>query len=215
MIRRPPRSTRTDTLFPYTTLFRFVFEAKLALRQKRRAVFAALKSEPPVTKDGHRLTVMVNAGLRDDVAALDLTGADGIGLFRTEFQFLASATLPQRERQQRLYRDVLDVAGDRPVTFRTVDIGGDKALPYLNGDGADEENPAMGWRALRLALERDGLMKAQERALLDAAGGSALNIMFTMVSDPWDFDEARALFEAQGGWIAARDRMLQSQIRYR
>src|SRR5690606_13279108 len=99
------------------------FDAKLAVRQKRRAAFAALKSEPPVTKDGHRLTVMVNAGLRDDVAALDLTGADGIGLFRTEFQFLVSATLPQRERQQRLYRDVLDVAGDRPVTFRTVDIG--------------------------------------------------------------------------------------------
>src|SRR3546814_2995232 len=85
-----------------------VFEAKLALRQKRRAVFAALKYEPPVTKDGHRLTVMVNAGLRDDVAALDLTGADGIGLFRTEFQFLVSATLPQRERQQRLHRDVLE-----------------------------------------------------------------------------------------------------------
>src|SRR3546814_20491628 len=101
MIRRPPRSTRTDTLFPYTTLFRFVFEAKLALRQKRRAVFAALKSEPPVTKDGHRLTVMVNAGLRDDVAALDLTGADGIGLFRTEFQFLVSASSPPPERQPR------------------------------------------------------------------------------------------------------------------
>ncbi|HVJ00471.1 MAG TPA: phosphoenolpyruvate--protein phosphotransferase [Sphingomonas sp.] len=190
------------------------FDAKLAVRQKRRAAFAALKSELPVTKDGHRLTVMVNAGLRDDVAALDLTGADGIGLFRTEFQFLVSATLPQRERQQRLYRDVLDVAGDRPVTFRTVDIGGDKALPYLNGDGADEENPAMGWRALRLALERDGLMKAQARALIDAANGRALNIMFPMVSEPWEFDEAKALFEAQRDWIASRNRKLPSQIRY-
>ena len=190
------------------------FDAKLALRQKRRAVFAALKSEPPVTRDGHRLTLMVNAGLRDDVAALDLTGADGIGLFRTEFQFLVSATLPQRERQQRLYRDVLDVAGDRPVTFRTVDIGGDKALPYLNGHGAEEENPAMGWRALRLALERDGLMKAQARALIDAANGRPLNIMFPMVSEPWEFDEAKALFEAQRGWIASRNRKLPSQIRY-
>ena len=141
------------------------FEAKLALTQKRRAAFAAMKGEPPVTKDGHRVTMMVNAGLRDDVAALDLTGADGIGLFRTEFQFLVSATLPQRERQQRLYRDVLDVAGDRPVVFRTVDIGGDKALPYLDhAEGHDEENPAMGWRALRLALGREGLMKAQARA---------------------------------------------------
>ncbi len=190
------------------------FDAKLAVRQRRRAAFAALKSEPPVTKDGHRLTVMVNAGLRDDVAALDLTGADGIGLFRTEFQFLVSATLPQRERQQRLYRDVLDVAGDRPVTFRTVDIGGDKALPYLNGDGADEENPAMGWRALRLALERDGLMKAQARALIDAANGRELNIMFPMVSEAWEFDEAKALFEAQRDWIASRNRKLPSQIHY-
>jgi phosphotransferase system enzyme I (PtsP) len=84
--------------------------------------------------DGKRIELMVNAGLRDDAAALDVTGADGIGLFRTEFQFLVSATLPQRERQQRLYRDVLDAAGDRPVIFRTVDIGGDKALPYMRDD---------------------------------------------------------------------------------
>ena len=147
------------------------FDAKLLLRQKRRAVFAALKTEPPVTKDGMRLTLMCNAGLRDDVAALDVTGADGIGLFRTEFQFLISATLPQRERQLRLYKDVLEAAGDKPVVFRTVDIGGDKALPYLNAHDEDEENPAMGWRALRLALERGGLMKAQARALIEAAGG--------------------------------------------
>jgi len=190
------------------------FEAKLQLRQKRRAAFAALKTEPPVTKDGHRVTVMVNAGLRDDVAALDLTGADGIGLFRTEFQFLVSATLPARERQQRLYRDVLDAAGDRPVIFRTVDIGGDKALPYLNKEEADEENPAMGWRALRLALDRGGLMKVQARALLEAAAARTLNVMFPMVSEPWEFDEARALFEAQRDWMAARGRKLPAEIRY-
>ena len=136
-------------------------------------------------------------GLRDDVAALDVTGADGIGLFRTEFQFLVSATLPQRERQLRLYKDVLDAAGDKPVVFRTVDIGGDKALPYLNTHDEDEENPAMGWRALRLALERGGLMKAQARALIEAAGGRTLNVMFPMVSEPWEFDEAKAIFEAQ------------------
>ena len=110
------------------------FEARLALRQKRKAAFAAMRDVPPDTKDGHRVTLMVNAGLRDDVAALDITGADGIGLFRTEFQFLVSATLPQRERQQRLYREVMDAAGDKPVIFRTVDIGGDKALPYLTHD---------------------------------------------------------------------------------
>src|SRR3546814_9650326 len=97
---------------------------------------------------------MVNAGRRDDVAALDVSGADGIGLFRTEFQFLVSATLPQRERQQRLYKEVLDAAGERPVIFRTVDIGGDKALPYMRQDNENnEDNPAMGWRALRLRSE--------------------------------------------------------------
>jgi phosphotransferase system enzyme I (PtsP) len=190
------------------------FNAKLAARQKRHAVFAAMRGEPPITRDGHRMTVMVNAGLRDDVAALDLTGADGIGLFRTEFQFLVSATLPQRERQQRLYRDVMDAAGDRPVIFRTVDIGGDKALPYLNGDDHDEENPSMGWRALRLALERDGLMKAQARALIDAAAGRPLNVMFPMVSEAWEFDEAKALFETQRAWVESRNRRLPAQIRY-
>lgn len=180
------------------------FEARLALRQKRRAAFAALRDVPPITKDGHRLTLMVNAGLRDDAAALDITGADGIGLFRTEFQFLVSATLPQRERQQRLYREVLEVAGDRPVIFRTVDIGGDKALPYLNKAAADEENPAMGWRALRLGLERDGLMKVQARALLEAAAGRTLNVMFPMVSEPGSSTRPRRCSRRSGaGWRGA------------
>ncbi|MEH3102148.1 phosphoenolpyruvate--protein phosphotransferase [Sphingomonas adhaesiva] len=189
------------------------FDAKLMARQKRKAAYAALREVPPETKDGHRVTVMVNAGLRDDVAALDLTGADGIGLFRTEFQFLVSATLPQRERQQRLYKEVLDAAGQRPVIFRTVDIGGDKALPYLI-HAEDEENPAMGWRALRLALERDGLMKAQARALIEAAAGRTLNVMFPMVSESWEFDEARALFEAQRAFLATRGKRLPLDIRY-
>ncbi|EZP51086.1 MULTISPECIES: phosphoenolpyruvate--protein phosphotransferase [unclassified Sphingomonas] len=190
------------------------FDAKLTLRQKRKAAFAALRDVPPVTRDGHRVTLMVNAGLRDDVAALDITGADGIGLFRTEFQFLVSATLPQRERQQRLYREVLDAAGTRPVIFRTVDIGGDKALPYLNKEDADEENPAMGWRALRLALDRDGLMKVQARALIEAASGRTLNVMFPMVSEAWEFAEAKALFEAQRAWLDARGRRAPLAIRY-
>jgi len=197
-----------------TSAIEEAFDAKLALRQKRRAAFAALRDVPPETADGTRITVMCNAGLRDDIAALDLTGADGIGLFRTEFQFLVSATLPQRERQQRLYKDVLEAAGDRPVTFRTVDIGGDKALPYLNHEESDEENPAMGWRALRLALERDGLMKAQARALLEAAAGRTLNVMFPMVSEAWEFDEAKALFEAQREWLTGRGRKITGDIRY-
>lgn len=190
------------------------FDTALELRQRRHAAFAALRDAAPVSKDGQRITLMVNAGLRDDVAALTLTGADGIGLFRTEFQFLVSATLPSRERQQRLYRDVLDAAGDRPVVFRTVDIGGDKALPYLNKDDGQEENPAMGWRAIRLALERGGLMKLQARALLEAGAGRTLNVMFPMVSEPWEFVEARDLFELQRAWLEARGRRLPAEIRY-
>mgnify|MGYP000364262046 CR=1 FL=1 len=191
------------------------FEAKLLSSQKRRAAFAAMRDLPSVTKDGTKIELMVNAGLRDDVSALDVTGADGMGLFRTEFQFLVSATLPQRERQQRLYRDVLEAAGERPVIFRTVDIGGDKALPYMRQeDAAMEENPAMGWRALRLALERDGLMKAQARALLEAAAGRTLHVMFPMISEPWEFDEARALVEAQRAWLTERRKKVPTAVRY-
>ncbi|OJY67052.1 MAG: phosphoenolpyruvate--protein phosphotransferase [Sphingobium sp. 66-54] len=191
------------------------FESGLAITQKRRAAYAALRDKAPITRDQQRIELMVNAGLRDDVAALDVTGADGIGLFRTEFQFLVSATLPQRERQQRLYRDVLDAAGDRPVIFRTVDIGGDKALPYLRKSDSDqEENPAMGWRALRLALERDGLLKVQARALMEAAAGRTLHVMFPMISEPWELMEAKMLFQRQHDWLAQHGRKLPRAIRY-
>ncbi len=191
------------------------FEAKLVISQKRRANLASLRDLPAITKDGVPIELMINAGLREDVAALDLTGARGIGLFRTEFQFLVSATLPSRDRQQRLYRDVLDAAGDRPVIFRTVDIGGDKALPYMNVEGsALEENPAMGWRALRLALEREGLLKVQARALMEAAAGRTLNVMFPMVSEPWEYEAARNLFVGQRAWLAKHNKKLPVAIRY-
>jgi phosphotransferase system enzyme I (PtsP) len=191
------------------------FDAKLEVSQKRRANLAALRDLPAVTKDGVPIELMINAGLREDIAALDLTGARGIGLFRTEFQFLVSATLPSRDRQQRLYRDVLDAAGDRPVIFRTVDIGGDKALPYMNVEGsAHEENPAMGWRALRLALEREGLLKVQARALMEAAAGRTLNVMFPMVSEPWEYEAARNLFVGQRAWLASHNKKLPVAIRY-
>ena len=192
------------------------FENKLHVTQKRRAEFAAMRDLPSVTTDGQRVELMVNAGLREDAQALDLVGADGIGLFRTEFQFLVSATLPQREKQQRLYKDVLDAAGDRPVIFRTVDIGGDKALPYMQRDGDEEleDNPAMGWRALRLALDRDGLMKAQARALLEASAGKVLNIMFPMVSEPWEYEEARALVEHQRDWLQGQKKKLPIAVKY-
>ncbi|WP_294135794.1 phosphoenolpyruvate--protein phosphotransferase [Sphingobium sp.] len=191
------------------------FDNKLHVTQKRRAEFVAMRDLPSVTADGQRVELMVNAGLREDAQALDMVGADGIGLFRTEFQFLVSATLPQREKQQRLYKDVLDAAGDRPVIFRTVDIGGDKALPYMQREDEElEDNPAMGWRALRLALDRDGLMKAQARALLEAAAGKVLHVMFPMVSEPWEYEEARALVEHQRLWLQERRKKLPIAVKY-
>ena len=191
-----------------------LYEAMRVLKAKQAEKFAAVKDLPAISRDGQRVAIMMNAGLADDAQALDMTGADGIGLFRTEFQFLVSATLPRRERQQALYKTVLDAAGARPVVFRTVDIGGDKAVPYLQGDGNDEENPAMGWRALRLALGRAGLMKVQARALLEGAAGRTLNVMFPMVSEPWEFVEAKALVEGQRKLLARQGHALPEQVRY-
>jgi phosphotransferase system enzyme I (PtsP) len=191
------------------------FEQRMAMSQKRRAEFAAVRTLPAQTLDGVHVSVMVNAGLAEDAAALPMTGADGIGLFRTEFQFLVSATLPGRDRQQRLYTKVLEFAGERPVVFRTVDIGGDKALPYLTDEAEEQaENPAMGWRALRLSLDRSTLMKAQARALIEASAGKVLRVMFPMVSEPWEYEEARSLFEKQVAWAARAKRPVPTRVDY-
>ena len=190
------------------------FDTRMATSQRRRAEFASLRDLPSETRDGQRVTLMVNAGLPDDAAALEATGAEGIGLFRTEFQFLVAATLPGRESQQRLYKAVLDEAGDKPVVFRTLDIGGDKALPYLSDERDESENPAMGWRALRLSLERSTLMKAQARALIEASAGRVLRVMFPMVSEPWEYEEARALFEKQLAWAQDNRRPTPARVEF-
>ena len=191
-----------------------IFQHDLIDRQKKKARYASMRDAASVTTDGVPVTLMINAGLRDDMSALATTGAEGVGLFRTEFQFLISATLPQRERQQRFYRDVLDAAGDKPVIFRTLDIGGDKVLPYLKDEASEEENPALGWRALRLSLDHAGLMKAQARALIEAAAGRTLNVMFPMVSEPWEFDAAKAIFEGQIAFLSKQKKLLPNKIRY-
>ncbi|MEE4315676.1 phosphoenolpyruvate--protein phosphotransferase [Erythrobacter dokdonensis] len=191
------------------------FHARFAKSREKQAAYASLRDVEPFTRCGTRIQVMMNAGLRDDMSMLAMTGADGVGLFRTEFQFLVSATLPQRERQTRLYRDVLDAAGDKPVIFRTVDIGGDKSVPYLASEVAEhDENPAMGWRALRLALEREGLMKVQARSLLEAAAGRSLYVMFPMVSEPWEFDAAKAVFDEQLAYLRTKKRLLPERIHF-
>jgi len=190
------------------------FAATSKAKARRQAEYAKLRDMPAETRDGTRVMLLMNAGLAGDATALDTTNADGIGLFRTEFQFLVSATLPRRERQTALYRSVLDAAGDRPVTFRTVDIGGDKAVPYMRLRDHDDDNPAMGWRALRLALGRVGLMKVQARALLEAGAGRTLNIMFPMVSEPWEFDAAKQIVEDQRAWMVGSGRASPDHVRY-
>jgi phosphotransferase system, enzyme I, PtsP len=188
------------------------FETQLALRAKRIAEFAALRDLPAITRDGITVELMMNAGLRSDLDALTAVNADGIGLFRTEFQFLVSATLPRRQAQTRLYQDVLEAADRKPVIFRTVDIGGDKAVSYLDRD--DEENPAMGWRALRLALERSSLLKVQARALIEAAADRDLYLMFPMVTEPWEFVDAKQVVLDELALMRKRGGNLPRSIRY-
>jgi phosphotransferase system enzyme I (PtsP) len=141
------------------------------------------------------VTLLLNAGLLVDLPHLSETGAAGIGLFRTELQFMVAAAFPRTSEQLSLYHAVLDIARDRPVTFRTLDIGGDKVLPYMRA--VEEENPALGWRAIRLGLDRPGLLRSQIRALLKAARGRELRMMFPMVAAVEEFDNAKAMVERE------------------
>ena len=139
---------------------------RVKLRARRQAQYRALRDKPCITKDGQKVALMINAGLTIDLPHIEDTGAAGIGLFRTELQFMVADTLPRTGEQLSLYRSVLEAAGKKPVTFRTLDIGGDKVLPYMRN--IEEENPALGWRAIRLGLDRPGLLRSQVRALLRA-----------------------------------------------
>jgi len=168
---------------------------RVRVRARRQAQYHELRDRPSVTKDGETVSLLLNAGLSVDLPHLDDTGASGIGLFRTELQFMIAAAFPRMNQQLDLYRTVLDAAGERPVTFRTLDIGGDKVLPYMRH--VEEENPALGWRAIRLGLDRPGLLRTQMRALLKAAAGRALKVMFPMVATVDEFDRAKALVERE------------------
>ena len=148
-----------------------------------------------MTRDGQKIALMINAGLPVDLPHIEETGAAGIGLFRTEMQFMVAPSFPRSAEQFSLYRAVLDAAGHRPVTFRTLDIGGDKILPYMRN--VSEENPALGWRAIRLGLDRPGLLRSQIRALLRAASGRNLSLMFPMIATVEEFDEAKSLVERE------------------
>jgi phosphotransferase system enzyme I (PtsP) len=181
-------------LRPATEIVR-AFEAKRALRAQAQARFAAVRDMPAVTRDGVPIRLMMNAGLEFDMPQLVQSGADGIGLFRTELQFMIGETMPRLADQVRFYRSILDAAGDKPVVFRTLDLGGDKVLPYARWER--EENPALGWRAIRIALDRPALLRYQVRALLMSSIGRTLRILLPMVSDVDEFNRARALIDRE------------------
>ena len=186
-------------------------QSRMLVRSERQAEFAKLRDVAAVTLDGTRITLLANAGLAVDLENLDATGAEGIGLFRTEFPFMVSEELPRLDSQTALYKLVLDTAGTRPVTFRTLDIGGDKVLPYLETER--EENPAMGRRAIRLGLDRPGLLRLQLRALLTAAAGRELRVMFPMIATVDEFRAARELVDVECAWARRRGRALPALLR--
>ena len=157
------------------------YEEKVRLRARRQEQFRALRDVEPLTRDGKRITLQMNAGLLVDLPQLTESGAEGIGLFRTELQFMISSNMPKGDEQEAFYRSVVRQAEGRPVTFRTLDIGGDKVVSYFRNH--EEENPALGWRAIRLSLDRPGLLRTQIRALLKAAAGAELKMMVPMVTE--------------------------------
>ena len=184
--------------------------ARIVVRAERRAEFARLKDTPAFTLDGTKVTLLMNAGLAVDLDILPETGAEGIGLFRTEFQFMVSESLPRFSAQTDLYAKVMDSAGGRPVTFRTLDLGGDKVLPYLEAER--EDNPALGWRAVRMGLDRPALLRMQLRALIAAVAGRPLTVMFPLVASVEEFRAARTLVDREVAWAVRRGRPAPSRL---
>ncbi len=171
------------------------FQMRLNIRGEMSRAYDQLRFKKAITRDCTEIDLMLNAGLLVDLPQLNQAGADGIGLFRTEFQFMVSDFMPRLAQQTDLYRKVILAAGDRPVTFRTLDLGGDKILPYI--DPVPEGNPTIGWRAIRIGLDRPGLMRYQLRALVAAGSGRHLRVMFPMVTTVEEMIESRVLFDRE------------------
>ena len=176
------------------------YKDKARLRARKQEQYRKLKTAPAVTKDGVPIVLQINAGLLVDMPNLEATAASGIGLFRTELQFMVAQHMPTTSEQQALYSAVLEQAEGRPVTFRTLDIGGDKVLPYM--ERVEEENPALGWRAIRIGLDKPRLLRAQVRALLRAGAGRDMKIMLPMVATVDEFRRARLLVQREQAMLA-------------
>jgi phosphotransferase system enzyme I (PtsP) len=178
--------------------------AAVSLRRERREHYATLRDTPAVTRDGVSVSLLLNAGLLLDVAQLSATGAEGVGLFRTEIPLLTRDAFPDVADQTEFYRRAYEQAGGRPIVFRTLDIGGDKMLPYLPHDA--EENPAMGWRAIRIGLDRPAMLRQQLRALVRASAGQELRVKFPMIAEVAELERARALLDTELARAAAEGR---------
>ena len=171
------------------------YAEKVRFRARRQEQFRSLRAVPSETLDGEGISLMMNAGLLVDLPQIEESGAEGIGLFRTELQFMIASKMPRPEEQEAFYRNVLAQAGSKPVTFRTLDIGGDKVVPYFRK--TEEENPALGWRAVRLAIDRPGLLRTQLRSLLKAAPGRELKLMVPMVTEVDEIRQVRGYLERE------------------
>lgn len=187
------------------------YSEKVRFRARRQEQYKAIRHEPALTVDGQKASLYINAGLVVDLPHVYESGAEGIGLFRTELQFMIASQLPSLRDQIDLYSAVLDVAGDAPVIFRTLDIGGDKVLPYMVTP-TKEENPALGWRAIRIGLDRPALLRHQLRALLTAAAGRTLRIMFPMIAEVNEFVRARALVDKEIARLVKFGKPLPSRV---
>jgi phosphotransferase system, enzyme I, PtsP len=177
-------------------------QESMVLKAQRRAVFVSLRDLPAVSRDGIPVSLQINAGLLIDMQHLAESGADGVGLYRTEIAFMVRDHFPDVGQQTEFYRRIYEQAGGKPVIFRTLDVGGDKVLPYWPREG--EENPALGWRALRIGLDLPNLLRQQLRALIAAAAGRPLQVMFPMIATTDELQAARDIVDLEMN--RARDR---------
>ena len=187
------------------------FREKVALAEQAREVYRTLREKPATTKDGITVRLKMNAGVLADLPSINASGAEGVGLFRTELQFLIRRSMPGREAQASVYSRVLDAAGGREVVFRTLDIGSDKVLPYLKRE--PEPNPALGWRAVRVGLDRPKLFRMQIQALIRGAKGRPFSLMFPMVSEADEFRTAKGLVEGEVERLEAMGRPRPAELR--
>ena len=187
------------------------YRQRISVSDEERAKYAELVDLPAKTKDGVEFDLFLNAGLSFDLDHLEETGAKGVGLFRTEFQFLTSETVPTLDEQAAFYEDAIARVNGKPMVFRTLDLGGDKVAPFMGGDR--EENPALGWRALRLALDRPYFFRRQIRALIRASGKRPLRLMFPMVCSAEEFVLARELVDAEMAWAKKFGRQIPEELK--